>query len=278
MVLKRLGAFCAIAILPAMAHASDDAAIKAAVIKAFQAQHGPIRIVKQDLENGAVQSTNWSGYAVTGKAFKSVTGSWIEPAITCNSSSDTEIVAVWAGLDGYNDSTVEQTGTIAACVNGAVEHLAWWELYPLNAIQVINTITVHSGDKFSASVTYSAKTKKYAMKITDETTGKTFTKRATQSGTKRASAEFIVEAPCCVSSNTVYPLPNFGTAVLGKDSTGIANTNDAAEKSHSGGFNTFPSADVFSITMVNASTSATEAQPSAPSSDGTSFSVQWVSP
>ena len=273
MILKRLAVFSALAILPAVAQVSDTSA-KAALLKAFQLQHAPMRFVVQH-EDGSVESTNWSGYAVTGTSFTSAEGSWIEPNITCNSSSDTELAAFWVGLDGYNDNTVEQTGTLAGCVNGSIEHIAWYEFYPKEAIVEIPSVTVNPGDKISTSVKYSLK--KFTLTITNETTGKKYTTRGTQSGTQRASAEWIAEAPCCVGNN-VYPLPNFGTALFGTDNTGITGTNYAKDKSHSGAFNTFPSADVFAITMVNDPTLATEASPSAPSSDGTSFSVQWVSP
>jgi len=273
MVLKRLGVLAALAILPVAAQVSDASA-KAALLNAFRLQHGPIRIVVQHAD-GSVDSTNWSGYAVTGSKFTNATGSWIQPSITCNSNSDTELAAFWVGLDGYNNGTVEQTGTIAGCVNGSKQYFAWYEFYPKEAVQEITSMTVSPGDKISTSVSYSGA--KFALTITDETTGKSYTKKGTQSGAKRASSEWIAEAPCCVGSS-VYPLPDFGTALFGQDSTGIANTNDATNKSHSGAFNTFPSGDVIAITMVNASTNAAEAVPSAPSSDGSSFSVAWVSP
>jgi hypothetical protein len=274
MALKRLGLLGALAILPAVAQVSDASA-KAALLNAFRLRHGPIRIVVERAD-GSVESTNWSGYAVTGSKFTDAKGSWIQPAITCNSISDTELSAFWVGLDGYGNSTVEQTGTIAGCVNGEKQYFAWYEFYPKEAAQEISTITVSPGDKISTEVSF--KGIEFTLTITDETTGKTFTKKGTQKGAKRSSAEWIAEAPCCVSDNTVYPLPDFGTALFGQDSTGIASTNDATEKSHSGAFNTFPSGNVFAITMDNASTSAVEAVPSSPSSDGSSFSVQWVSP
>ena len=275
MVLKRLRVLGALAILPAVAQVSNTSP-KAALLNAFRLQHGPMRLLVQH-DDGSVDSTNWSGYAVTGAGFTSARGSWKEPSIKCNKTNDTELAAFWVGLDGYNDSTVEQTGTLAGCTNGVVSHVAWYELYPKEAIIEIPGLTVNAGNEISTTVTYSATTKKFTLTITNVTTGKHFSTSGTQSGTKRASAEWIAEAPCCVGSN-VYPLPDFGTALFGKNSTGIANTNYASDSSHSGAFNTFPGASVFAITMVNASTSAPEAVPSAPSSDGSSFSVQWVSP
>jgi hypothetical protein len=272
MLLKRLGIFGAIAILPAMAQVSNTSP-HAAMLKAFQAKHGPIKIVRQ-LDDGSVESTNWSGYAVTGTKFTKATGSWIEPSFSCNKKTDTELAAFWVGIDGYSSSSVEQTGTLAQCLDGKESHIAWWEFYPTNDIQEISSITVSAGDTISTSVVFSDS--EFTLKITDETTGKSFTHKGKQSAT-RSSAEWIAEAPCCVGSG-VYPLPKFSTALFGKDSTSVANTNNATEASHHGAFNTFPSADVFAITMVNATTTASEAVPSAPSSDGSSFSVQWVSP
>jgi Peptidase A4 family len=156
-----------------------------------------------------------------------------------------------------------------------VAHFARWEFYPTNAIKEITTVTVSPGDTISTSVTYSGSD--FVLKLTDETTGKSFTHKGTQTA-DRTSAEWIAEATCCLNNGAVYPLPKFSTVLFGKDSTSVAKTNNAVDPSHSGAFNTFRAADVFAITMVNASTFATEASPSAPSSDGSSFSVAWVSP
>src|SRR5690242_3822644 len=42
---------------------------------------------------------NWSGYAATGSGFSSVTSTWTEPSVTCNSTDD--LFAPWVGIDGY---------------------------------------------------------------------------------------------------------------------------------------------------------------------------------
>ena len=42
-------------------------------------------------------STNWSGYAVTGNRFTSVSASWTEPTAKC---SGTAYSSFWVGLDG----------------------------------------------------------------------------------------------------------------------------------------------------------------------------------
>jgi len=84
MVLKRLGIAGAIAILPAMAQVSSTSA-HAVALKAFQTHHGPIKIIEQHAD-GSVESTNWSGYAVTGSDFKGASGSWIDGTISARAA------------------------------------------------------------------------------------------------------------------------------------------------------------------------------------------------
>jgi hypothetical protein len=269
MVFKRLGVLSALAILPAVAQVSETAP-QPVPQNEFRLRHGPIRnlLLRDD---GTATSTNWSGYVVTGSSFTNAIGSWIQPTVTC--STGTEYAAFWVGIDGYSDGTVEQTGTLAECFGGTPVYSAWYEFYPLEAIIIIPSIVVKPGDKIYTDVKYSGG--EFILTIKDETTGKAFQKKGNQSAT-RSSAEWIAEAPCC-SGSSPYPLADFGTALFGKDSTSIANTNYAVETSHSGAFNTFPGADVIAITMVNGTTSAQEAVPSSPSSDGSSFSIKWIS-
>src|ERR1017187_341072 len=99
MVLKRLRVLGALAILPAVAQVSNTSP-KAVLLNAFRLQHGPMRLLVQH-DDGSVDSTNWSGYAVTGAGFTSARGSWKEPSIKCNKTNDTELAAFWVGLDGY---------------------------------------------------------------------------------------------------------------------------------------------------------------------------------
>ena len=57
------------------------------------------------------QSSNWSGYAVTGTGFNMVSGSWTVPTVIC--SGLTTYSSQWVGIDGVNSDTVEQDGTDA---------------------------------------------------------------------------------------------------------------------------------------------------------------------
>jgi len=91
---------------------------------------------------------------------------------------------------------------------------------------------------------------------------------------KRTSAEWIAEAPCCTSSGGILPLADFGTVLLGKDTTGVGSSNAADIGGKVGVIGSF--ANIFAITMET-STNVLEAVPSALSSDGSSFSVTWDS-
>jgi hypothetical protein len=157
-------------------------------------------------------SENWSGYAVTGAdgAFSSVSASWIQPAGTCKSSADGDYAAFWAGLDGFNSSSVEQTGTQIECSDGTAEYTAWYEMYPASPVTYSNT--VKPGDAITASVTFSG-TDTYTLVLKDATQGWTQTQVINESGLDRSSAEVITEAPAEEIGPFTYilPLANFGT-------------------------------------------------------------------
>jgi hypothetical protein len=194
-------------------------------------------------------STNWSGYAVTGNRFTSVSASWTEPTVKC---SGTAYSSFWVGLDGDTSGTVEQTGTDADCSGSTPQYYAWYEMYPKFPVNLNGT--VRPGDKLSASVTTNG-SGSFTLKITDATQGWTNTTTARLKSAKLASAEVIAEAPS--SSGGVLPLANFGTV-----SFSGATANGTL-------FNNLPNLDP--ITMASGST--VKAQPSSMSSG--SFSVTW---
>jgi hypothetical protein len=235
-------------------------------------QHAPMRLHGNGLTpESSVSSENWSGYAVTGSSFTVALGSWVIPSVNCSKTPGT-YSSFWVGIDGYSSSTVEQTGTDSDCSGSSARYYAWYEFYPHPSF-VISGLTVSPGNKMSASVTYSGS--QFTVKITNTTTGKSFSKSSTVSGARRTSAEWIAEAPCCTRSGGILPLADFGTVDFGQNYTGVSKTNDATDGSISGPISQFGSS-VFSITMVS-SGGATEAVPSGLSSDGTSFDVVWKS-
>jgi Peptidase A4 family len=159
---------------------------------------------------GEAESTNWSGYAVTGSngAFKSVSSSWKQPTASCTSRRSDTYAAFWVGLDGYSSDSVEQTGTLIECVGTTAYYYGWYEMYPSALVTYSNT--VKPGDSFSASVTFSG-TETYTLTLTDSTQGWTKTETINESGLDRSSAEVITEAPCCTNSGGILPLADFGT-------------------------------------------------------------------
>jgi len=238
-----------------------------------------IRTARYD---GTAESTNWSGYAVTGAtgSVTSVSGSWTVPSSTCVKGSSAEYAAFWVGIDGWTSSTVEQIGTDSDCSSGTPSYYAWYEFYPEDAYYAGKLTNLTPGHVMSASVTYNTTTGIFTATITDVTQPTlTFTTTYTPSrrtGTpSRSSAEWIAEAPS--SSRGVLPLANFGTVSLGDDYTKVSNTCFATIGGKLGSITSFPSSNVWSTTMVNEKTSAPMATPSPLTSDGSSFFVTWNS-
>src|SRR3954466_1271917 len=149
-------------------------------------------------------STNWSGYAVTGSRYTSVSAAWTEPTVSC--SGGTAYSSFWVGLDGDTSGTVEQTGTDADCSGSTPQYYAWYEMYPKFPVNLKGT--VRPGDHLSASVTTNG-SGQFTLTITDSTQGWSNTTNARLKSAKLASAEVIAEAPS--SSGGVLPLANFGT-------------------------------------------------------------------
>ncbi len=260
----------AISILPAVAQV-PSADVSSQTSDAIAPRlHRPMKFhrVRPD---ATVESENWSGYAVTGSDFTNAKGSWTVPTVDCAATPNT-YSAFWVGLDGYSSDTVEQTGVIAYCSGSRADYYAWYEFYPAASVE-ITSVPVSPGNQISAEVSYSGS--EFTTTITNETTGKSYSKTGRVSGAKRSSAEWIAEAPCCTGSGGILPLSDFGTAYFGEDYTGVSDTNYATETSTSGPISAFGS-DVQEIVMVSSS-GMDEAVPSALSSDGTSFDVVWKS-
>jgi Peptidase A4 family len=211
-------------------------------------------------------SSNWSGYAVEtnlkapqNNAVTIVSAQWVVPTVTCLPTSSYS--AMWIGMDGYSDNTVEQTGTSQDCQRGIPQYYAWYEMYP-HAMYRSNLL-VSPGNSMSASVQY-AGTNKFTLKLTNLTTGNIFTTTQRLFGAQRQSAEWVVEAPS--SYFGVLPLSNFGTATFTNASTTINGRTGAIAGVSSNWQND-------KIIMKSGIT--VKATPSALSTDGASFSDTW---
>jgi hypothetical protein len=140
----------------------------------------------------AIESFNWSGYAdvATAGAFTGVSGTWRQPATVC--SPEQRLTAFWVGLDGFDNETVEQLGTLAYCFEGVPYYFSWWEMFPGASVTVGST--VQPGDLISASVQRSGTN--YTLTLVDSTTpGNSFSTVQSCTTCENDSAEWIAERP-----------------------------------------------------------------------------------
>lgn len=178
-----------------------------------------------------VTSSNWAGYAVTGGSgvhnFKHVAANWIEPTAICNAGSST-YSAFWVGLGGLSQSSnkLEQTGTEADCdSNGVAHYSAWYELVP--AAPVTLKLAIAPGDSVRASV--SVHGAYVTMRLKDETSGQSISKRLHFAHPDLSSAEWIAEAPSnCEQSCRALPLTDFGTIEFSSASVKTGNGRTGA--------------------------------------------------
>ena len=112
--------------------------------------HGTRPLVAHGGPANAASSTNWSGYAAASGTYTSVSANWTEPTGTCSGSA--KYSSFWVGLDGYNSSTVEQTGSEVDCSGSTAEYYSWYEMYPAYPVNFSNPVS--PGDDFYGSVTY----------------------------------------------------------------------------------------------------------------------------
>jgi Peptidase A4 family len=197
----------------ATAHPAVPAQITAAF--ASHESHGLQRAERAG-KNTTVSSTNWSGYAATGStgAFKSVSSSWVQPAVSCTSKSTYS--SFWVGLDGYSNSALEQTGTEADCISGRATYGAWWEVLP--ASESAYSVTVRPGDSLTATVTDNGNGT-FTMTLADPTENWTkTTTHAGSSGYQDSSAEVIAEAT--EVNGQIAKLSNFGTVTFTNSTAG----------------------------------------------------------
>jgi hypothetical protein len=215
----------------------------------------------------ASTSSNWSGYAVestisgpTNGFIKNVTGSWVVPTLYPDPSGQNTYVAIWVGIDGYSNNTVEQIGTEQEIVNGVQQNYAWIELYP-KAMRIL--FAVNSGDSITASVTYMGNNM-FTLSLTDSSIGQSFS-HTYKANAQRRSAEWIVEAPW---SGGVLPLANFGIVKFDDaqftDSTGTTYAIDSR------GPGTYDS-----ITMIDPSGGTATPSGLTNSAGGSSFTVTY---
>jgi hypothetical protein len=240
-------------------------------------------------DSAPVVTPNWAGYAVAAQgtsaiAFTSVTGTWITPAVRCPQGSAGAASAVWVGIGGFREATLEQIGTDANCGRSLQPvYYAWFEVAPFPAVPI--RLRLRPGDTMTASVNVRAG--QVELQLKNQTRRWTFTRTISSVMPGTASAEWIVEAPasCVRYSCSQTPLANFGSVTM----TGIAATGDFLTSTLAN-----PTWTIVPIALMpNAVSAATPPESSTegntPSflaagatagpitTDGTAFTVSWMS-
>jgi hypothetical protein len=121
-------------------------------------QHAPMRLVgpapnqwgRSDL--GIYESDNWAGYAVVGTAFTEARGSWTIPSVDCTVNPN-GAASFWVGIDGWDNDTVEQTGTESQCDGYKLVTYAWYEFAPKGGV-TIKSMRVTPGEDMEGEVRY----------------------------------------------------------------------------------------------------------------------------
>ena len=95
-------------------------------------------------------SSNWSGYAITGKkgAFKRVSAKWNVPFV--RPSRGASYSSAWIGIDGFSNSHLIQTGTGHDWIDGKAYYYAWWEILPASVTFI--PLPIQPGDRMHASM------------------------------------------------------------------------------------------------------------------------------
>ncbi|MBF9072621.1 G1 family glutamic endopeptidase [Streptacidiphilus fuscans] len=182
---------------PATATAQAVAPAAAAAAHSASVPHLDHRLPRH-----ASGDSNWGGYAVTGGAYRAVTGDWTVPALDCSATAGD--ISFWSGLDGWTSSSVEQIGLDAVCTRkGTVQYNPWVEMYPANSIYF--TETVKAGDTMTSSVTTNG-SGSFTLILADPTQGWTKTYTKTLANAPLSSAEVIDEA---IGSQSIPPCPDF---------------------------------------------------------------------
>jgi hypothetical protein len=130
--------------------------------------------------------------------------------------------AAWAGIDGFDNSSLIQTGT-EQDYSGSASYSAWWTTSSLGFVEQTissgctsgstNCGRVAASDQMTANISISGGTG--TMTLTDHSQGWTFSKSASYTG-PADSAEWIMEAPTV--GGKIATMPNFDTFAFDPDS------------------------------------------------------------
>jgi hypothetical protein len=244
----------------------------------------------ESLGHAVANSSNWAGYAVTPldattpttpttpptptipPIFTSVSGSWVQPAISCTKSKAT-YAAFWVGLGGFSPTSqaLEQIGTQATCTAaGKKKYSMWYELVPAASVPI--RFKVFPGNALTASVKVNGT--QVTLQIRNLTRKTNFTKTLLMAESDLSSAEWIAEAPTgCNGSRCVQlPLAKFSTLTFTKASATTSDGHTGTISDVSWSPTVIELQDVASGPLA---TRTSQALPSPLSTNGASFAIVW---
>jgi hypothetical protein len=219
--------------LPVLVCAAMAVCALAATSASALTAHGQLLKVGPRLRSNTNTSGNWFGYnqgtlEQGSKLFNSIGGQWTVPTVTQHTAGQAEASSDWIGIGGgcvdagctATDSTLIQTGTEQdVSATGQATYNAWYELVPAPELQ-ITSLTVHPGDRMSASVSeVVSNSNAWNVTLKDLTTGQSFSTTVPYSST-HTTAEWIEETPLLIGTNAGFAaLPNLSNPAFGSATT-----------------------------------------------------------
>jgi hypothetical protein len=177
-----------------------------AATPATRIDRAPVALAEGMPSQVVVHGSTWMGYALrdVGRV-GSARAMWVAPAVRCT-ARDTS-AAIWVGIDGFGNGTVEQIGTEADCRDGRAVQSAWFQLYPSDAVEI--DLDIRPGDIVAARVALRDGTA--SVRLRNLTTGASFEHTAPTDGVG-LSAEWVIESPsrCSGARCDVVPLTDVG--------------------------------------------------------------------
>jgi hypothetical protein len=177
-------------------------------------------------------SSNWSGYAVTTSSsapFTGITAHWTVPS--ASPSKKATYSAAWAGIDGFNNSSLIQTGTEQDYYSGSAHYAAWWTTSAQGFAEQPIAKPVSSGDPMTATINGSGTS--WTMTLADNASSHpwSFTEGPITYNGPGTSAEWIMEAPTVggrVASLTHYSTFAFDSGTVNGAAPGLT-SNEGGE-------------------------------------------------
>jgi hypothetical protein len=242
-----------------------------------------VGIHKTTVRHDTVVSSNWAGYVANGPdpatptSFSGVSARWVAPKATCTRGRTT-YSAFWVGLGGFSETSqaLEQIGTAADCrATGTAVYSMWYELVPAASVRI--KYKVFPGNVITATVNVVGT--KVTMEIRNLTRRTKFTKVLNASVVDVSSAEWVAEAPSSCDSDgncVVLPLTNFNNvSFTSASATTEGHTGTISDPTWTASPIELVSAAASPVAGPAPQTSSTGAVPSALSSDGAAFTIEW---